>query len=121
MSSFFPWTPREIQGYENVKEADEGALVVSFESWKEYANDQIQRKIKTLKTVRRLMNSALLSAFGALISAFVRWSHHIYRFEGGTEVEERCLGLDLRDVEGTHHRGDEDEEQGFEGGSEDHE
>ena len=29
--------------------------------------------------------------------------------------------LDLRDVEGTHHRGDEDEEQGFEGGSADHE
>ena len=29
--------------------------------------------------------------------------------------------LDLRDVEGTQHRGDEDEEQGFEGGSADHE
>ena len=40
---------------------------------KECANAQSQRKIKASKMV----NSALHSAFGALLSTFVRWRHRI--------------------------------------------
>ena len=37
--------------------------------------------------------------------------------ESGSENAERSLGVDFREVEGSHHRGEADEEEGFEGGA----
>ena len=62
-----------------------GALVSSFERWREHIIEEKQMKNKALRVVQRMLN-------GALVSAFERWRDHIIEEK---QLKSKALKVEL--------------------------
>ena len=62
-----------------------GALVSSFERWREHIIEKKQMKNKALRVVQRMLN-------GALVSAFERWRDHIIEEK---QLKSKALKVEL--------------------------
>ena len=62
-----------------------GALVSSFERWRDHIIEEKQVKKKALKVVQRMLN-------GALVSSFERWRDHIIEEK---QLKSKALKVEL--------------------------